>query len=159
MRRLDLMFILACLSGGPALADAAIGGWSVTANPDSNGVCTATRSYTDKDDDNKKNSVVFGLIKDKTGPQMVVVFGYEDWGFDKDEAVVADLIVDGKTIHKKWKWEGNGKVLTGLFDDPDTMVPVFGAGKEAVLHFGKGEDADFQIPNAGLALGAVQLCL
>jgi len=159
MRRLCLISVLACLCGGAAFADADIGGWAVSAKPNSDGACTATRAYVDKEDDNKKNSVVFGLVKDKAGTQLLVVFGYEDWGFDKDEAVVADLIVDGKTIRKKWKWEGDGKVLTSVFNDADTLIPVFGAGKEVVLHFGKGEDADFQIPNAGLALGAVQLCL
>lgn len=159
MRRVGLISMLACLCGGAAFADADIGGWAVSAKPNSDGACTATRAYVDKEDDNKKNSVVFGLVKDKAGIQLLVVFGYEDWSFDKDEAVVADLIVDGKTIRKKWKWEGDGKVLTSVFDNAESIVPVFGAGKQVVLHFGKGEDADFQIPNAGLALGAVQLCL
>ena len=153
MRRLMAISFLACL------ADAEIGGWTVSAKPDSNGTCLAARAYDDKDDDNKKNSVVFGLIKDKAVTQMVMVLGYEGWNFDKGEAVVGDLIIDGKTIYKKWKWEGDGKVLTAVFNDTGTVVPVVGAAKKIVLHFGTDGEANFLIPNAGLALGAVQLCL
>ena len=90
---------------------------------------------------------------------MVLVLGYESWSFDKGQAVVGDLIVDGKTIYRKWKWEGDGTVLTAVFDDTDTMVPVLGAGKKIVLHFGKDGEANFLIPNAGLTLGALQLCM
>lgn len=160
MRRLGLMaLLLACLGGTPALSDTTIGGWAVSAKPDTNGACMATRSYKDADDDNRKNAVVFGLVKGKTGTQMVMVLGYEDWNYDKGEAIEADLIVDGKTIHKKWKWEGDGKSLTTTFDDADTLVPILGAGKTLVVRFGKDGDASFLIPNAGLALGAAQLCL
>ena len=59
----------------------------------------------------------------------------------------------------KWKWEGDGKVSTAICQDTGTMVPTLGAGKTIVVRFGKDGDADFLTPNAGLALGAVQLCM
>ena len=160
MRRLCLIgAAFMALSSGAAFADTAIGGWTVTDKPDENGVCMASHIYNDKDDDNKRNSVVFGLAKGKTGTQLIVVLGYEDWNFDKGEAVVGDFLVDGKAVYKKWKWEGDGKVLTAVFADSDALVPVLGAGKKIFLHFGKDGEANFQIPNAGMALGAAQHCM
>jgi hypothetical protein len=119
----------------------------------------ATRSYVDTDDDNRKNSVVFGLTRGPTATQMAMTLGYEAWNFDKGETVVADLIIDGKTVFKKWKWEGDGKVLTTTFDDADSLIPILGVGKTIDLRFGKDGAASFLIPNAGLALGGLQLCL
>lgn len=160
--RLACMTILAAgalLAATVARADSTIGGWTVSTAPDKDGLCAATYAYVDKDDDNKKNSVVFGLMKDKTATAMVLVFGYQDWKFDKGQAVNADIVVDGTTMEKDTKWEGDGQVLTTTFADAANVLPTFGSGKKIVLRFGKDGEANFLTPNAGLALGATQLCL
>ena len=159
MLRFGVVFVLACLASGPVFADTAIGGWTISDAPNADGACLAARAYNDKEDDNKRNSVVFGLVKNSAGTQLVLVLGYEGWNFDKGQAVVADLIIDAKTIYKNWKWEGDGQVLTAVFSDVDALVPTIGAGKKIFLRFGKSGEANFQIPNAGMALGAVNLCM
>lgn len=158
MLRIFLISVLACLASSPAFADKTIGGWAVSDKPDADGTCMATHAYNDTDDGNKKNSVVFGLVKNPAGTQLIIVLGYEDWNFDKDQAVVGDFVVDSKTIYRNWKWDGDGKVLTAAFSDIDTLIPVLGTGKKINLRSGTGE-ANFQIPNAGMALGAVSFCM
>lgn len=159
MLRFVFISALACLAGSPALADKAIGGWAVSDKPDSDGTCAATHAYNDADDSNKKNSVVLGLVKNPAGAQLVMVLGYEDWSFDKGQAIVGDLVVDSKTVYKNWKWEGDGTVLTSVFSDTSTLVPMLGASKKIIVRFGKDGEANFQVPNAGMALGAVTFCM
>lgn len=159
--RFALTTVFACgtlLGATMTHADSSIGGWSVSTAPDKDGLCSATYAYVDKDDDDKKNSVVFGLMKDNSATAMVLVFGYQDWKFDKGQALTADIIVDGQTLQKNTKWEGDGVVATTTFANAADVLSGFGAGKTVVLHFPDG-DAKFLTPNAGLALGATQLCL
>ncbi len=145
------------LSCGIAYADTNVSGWEVSSKPDK-GVCTAARDYKDAADDNKENAVVFGLVRADGALVLIVNFTYEDWKWDKDEDVKADLLIDGEMILKQAKWKGDKQGLTATFDQSGDILSKFGNGKKVVLHFENG-DADFFTPNAGMAIGAVQQCL
>ena len=158
MQKIALAFFGLVLCGGIAQAESMVGGWEISGKPLANGACLAAREYADKEDGGKKNAVVFGVVKAKDSKLLIVSLSYEGWKWDKGEKVTADLLVDGKKIVRKLKWEGDKETLVVKFDDGDEMINTFGGGKKIVLHFDDGE-ADFLTPNAGLALGAATLCL
>ena len=149
--------LMAALACGAARADTNVSGWEVSNKPDK-GVCTAARDYKDAADNNKENAVAFGLVRAGNGMVLVVNFSYEDWTWDKSEDVKADLLIDGEMVLKQAKWVGDKQGLTATFDQSGDILSKFGNGKKVVLHFDNG-DAEFDTPNAGMAIGAVQQCL
>lgn len=163
MKKLLLNLVLAavlCPIG--ARAEISIGGWAVTDKPD-DGVCTAVREYKDPDDDNRENAVALGVGAAKDGERFLVVsLAYEGWAWDKDETVKADFKIGSKMIHKASNWKAVSKTgLVSTFKGAavDTYLETLGTGQKMLLTFDKDSEANFLIPNVGMALGAMKLCL
>jgi hypothetical protein len=156
------LLLAAVLCPAAARAEISVGGWSVSEKPD-DGVCTASREYKDRDDDNKENAVVLALGTAKDGERVLIVsLAYEGWAWDKDEMVKADFKVGNKMIHKASTWKAPSKTnLVSTFKGPavDTYLETLGTGQKMFLTFDKDSEANFLIPNVGMALGAVKLCL
>lgn len=160
----SVLLVLGATSGDAAAQSATpnkettIGGWSVTLRPAANGICSAAREYKDPDDGNKQNAVAFLMRSDK--PDTIIVsLGYEGWTWDKDEKTTADFKVDKTVIIKQAAWTSGAKTgLVGVFDGSDAFMNKVSGGQKAFLIFGKNSEANFLIPNAGLALGALKLC-
>lgn len=135
-----------------------IGGWQVTQRP-SDGVCSATREYKDADDDNKDNAAGFFIHVDRPD-RIIVSFGYEGWEWDQDEKVTADFKTDKGMIFEKSNWKGSGKTaLVSSFDGADAIMNKVSSGQKLFLTFDQDSEANFLIPNVGMALGAIKLCL
>lgn len=142
----------------PAAAETTVGGWQVTQRPN-DGLCSAVRGYKDPDDDNKENAVAF-MIGSNKPDTIIVSLAYEGWDWDKDEKVTADFKADKTMLLKKSSWTATKKtVLASAFDGADVFLDKVGGGKKLFLTFAKDSEANFLIPNAGLALGAMKLCL
>lgn len=143
-----------------ARADTQVGGWGVTDKPD-NGTCMATREYRDADDSNRSNGIALLLAKGQGGSTTLVIsLAYEGWEWDKGEKPTADLRIGKQVLFKKAVWQAAEKtVLTGTFTEADTLVDKLGSGETMYLDFDKDSEANFKIPNAGMALGAAKLCM
>lgn len=113
--------------------------------------CVASRSYNDEDDDDAENAVVFAL----NGSRAILVLGYENWSWDKDEKVKTPLAFGKKMIDAKASWTGDGKLLKGIF--PDTIVPDLLAAKKINLRFDEGS-AEFEIPGFASAYESLRRC-
>ena len=152
-----LAFGLAASS--PARAE----GWSVTAKP-ANGVCLAGREEVDKDS-KKKSAIAYGVFKDAGGLNLVVTLTSQDWSFPKDEAIDADLILEGEGGHPlalRSKWVGDGDTLANRFDKADPLLTALGGSPEVVLRIlriGSDRRVLFNTPNAAGALDAARACL
>ena len=161
MRNVLAGLVLAAALAPAAASAASLGGWQVSDKPDK-GVCLASREYKDPDDDNKQNGVAFGLVTTPDGGQALIIsLGYEGWEWDKNETVEADLKIGKKMLYKRAKWEANDKTtLVGTFlaQSVDSLLEGIGTGETMYLTFGKDSEANFLIPNAGMALGGVKLC-
>ncbi|WP_299566699.1 hypothetical protein [Enterovirga sp.] len=143
-----------------AQADIKVGGWDVSDKPDK-GVCTASREYRDKDDENRMNGIALVVSKDNAGKDILVVsLAYEGWDWDKDEKTTADFKIDRRVLYRKAVWQAADKtILTGTFTQADELIDALGQGQTMYLTFDKDSEANFRIPNAGMALGAAKLCL
>ena len=161
MLRFSALTLVALLLSTGAHA-AMVGGWEVSDKPDDKNLCSIQRNYEDKNDDNAKNSVNIVFVKDEKGaPAIVVALGYAKWDLTKDEKSKADVLFDDKAWQRGVEWEATGeKVMLTVVEKPDAFIQRFSDGKEMELHFdGKASDeASFEIPNAGQAVGAVQSC-
>lgn len=161
MKRILAAGALALALGGAARAEM-IGGWDITAKPAGDGFCTAQYVYKDKDDDNADNAVTLILGKAPDGTAFLVVsLAYSKWEWDKDETVEADFLIDQTVYAPAAKWEAQSKSnLISMFKTGSALLAALGRGKQIVLRFDGDEDdeAEFRIPNAGQALGALQFC-
>lgn len=129
-------------------------GWEVERDTSQQGPhsCLMSYSYRDKDDNNAENAII---VRRGEG-QMVLVLGYEQWSWDKDEKVVAAFGVDKKVLYRKQGWTGDGKLLTsGL---PDSAIMKLSEGKEIVLTFDDDSTADFRIAGFGDAMKSLNRC-
>ncbi|WP_375461071.1 hypothetical protein [uncultured Enterovirga sp.] len=151
----------ALLLGTAAQADM-IAGWDVSTKPDSDGVCSIQHNYIDKNDGDAKNSVVFTFGKAKDGTSiLVMVFGYSKWDWTKGDKATADLIVGDTVEHRAANWEAaTTNVLVGTFSGADPLLQPISRATQIALRFDgdKDNEAWFEIPDAGQAIGAVQIC-
>lgn len=128
-------------------------GWDVERNVGAPGpnACQMAYSYNDKDDKNAENAIVVTLKGDK----LVLILGYENWEWDKDEAVEARFSIDKQVVYAKQGWTGDGKLLTTEL--PEAAIPKLLKGKQIVLKFDDGE-ADFRIPGFADAFDGLKRC-
>lgn len=152
--------LLAAALSTAAQADTKVGGWTVSDKPD-DGVCTAAREYKDADDENRMNGIALVVAKGKgDATTLVISLAYEGWEYTKGEKTTADLKIDDRTLFRKAVWQAPEKtILTGTFTDADGLIDLLGQGQTMYLVFDKDSEANFRIPNAGMALGAAKLCL
>lgn len=110
-------------------------GWEIERNIGDRGpnACQMAYSYKDKDDKNAENAIVVTL----KGDSVVLVLGYENWEWDKDEAVQAPISIDKQVLNPKQGWVGDGKLLSTQL--PETAIPKLLKGKQIVLKFDDGE--------------------
>jgi hypothetical protein len=139
-----------------------IGGWDVTAKAADDGFCTAQYVYKDKDDGNAENAVTLLLGKAPDGTSFLVVsLAYSKWEWDQGETAEADFLIDSTIYAPAAQWEAQSKTnLLSMFKSGNALLTALGRGKQIVLRFDGDEDdeAEFRIPNAGQALGALQFC-
>ncbi|MGE7417366.1 hypothetical protein [Methylobacterium tarhaniae] len=128
-------------------------GWEVERNVGAPGpnACQMAYSYRDKDDKNAENAIVVTLKGDK----LVLILGYENWEWDKDEAVQAPMSIDKQVVYAKQGWTGDGKLLSTEL--PGAVIPKLLKGKQIVLKFDNGE-ADFRIPGFADAFDGLKRC-
>ena len=147
---------------GSARADptTTVGGWTVHLKPQDNGSCNAVYNYDDPDDDNKKNVIVFSSFTAKSGAtSLIFSLFYQGWKWKKGSKVTTDLSVDGKRVAKDISWQGDDQTLTMYQENANNLITALAGGKTIVLKFDDGDKANFVTPNAGMALGALALCL
>jgi hypothetical protein len=161
MKRILAAGALALAMSTGARADM-IGGWDVSAKASDDGFCTAQYLYKDKDDNNAENAVTLLLSKTPDGtPFLVVSLAYGKWEWDKGETTEADFLIDSTIYAPAAKWEAQSKTnLISMFKSGNALLAALGRGKQIVLRFDGDDDdkAEFRIPNAGQALGALQFC-
>lgn len=128
-------------------------GWEVERNVGQVGryTCQISYSYKDKDDDNAENVIVLSLDEGKVN----LVLGYDNWTWDKDEAVQASFSVDKQMLFPKQGWTGEAKLLWSQL--PDSVIPKLLKGKQIVLKFEDGA-ADFSIPGFADAFDGLKRC-
>ncbi len=135
-------------------------GWSVTQKP-TDGVCLAGHDYVDKVT-NVKNAIIYGVYKDAGGLNLVVTLTNQGWSFGKEQAVDADLIIEGeggKPLALRSKWVGDGDTLADRFDKADPLIAALGDSQEVVLRIGPDKKVLFPTPNAAGALTSAKACL
>ncbi len=128
-------------------------GWEIERNIGDRGpnACQMAYSYKDKDDKNAENAIVVTL----KGDTMVLVLGYENWEWDKDEQLQVPISIDKQVVNSKQGWVGDGKLLSTQL--PETAIPKLLKGKQIVLKFDDGE-ADFRIPGFADAFDGLKRC-
>lgn len=128
-------------------------GWEVERNLGAPGpnACQMAYSYKDKDDKNAENAIVVTLKDGK----LILVLGYENWEWDKDEAVQAPISIDKQVVYAKQGWTGDGKLLSTEL--PEAVIPKLLKGKQIVLKFDNGV-ADFRIPGFADAFDGLKRC-
>lgn len=161
MRRLlvGTFFCLAACGPGAA-ADINVGGWMVNRAPSADGVCLATYSYRDKRDGNKESGVAFGVKKVPDNTALIISVARDGWDFAKDSDVEADLLGDGRTIVNKAKWKAADTTNLALaFPNGSDLFLTVGTSRVLTFKLPAVGKADFKVPNAGLAIGALLVCL
>ncbi|MGX7707077.1 hypothetical protein [Methylobacterium sp. Gmos1] len=128
-------------------------GWEVERNVGAKGPhpCQMAYSYKDKDDKDAENAIVVTLNGDK----LVLILGYQNWEWDKDETVQAALSIDKQVVYAKQGWTGDGKLLTTEL--PEAVISKLLKGKQIVLKFDDGE-ADFRIQGFADAFDGLKRC-
>lgn len=161
MFRFSIAGALALVLSTAAQADM-VAGWDVSPKPDNDGVCSIQYNYVDKSDGDAKNSVVFTFGKGKDGTSILaIVFGYSKWDWTKGDKATADLIVGDTVEHRAANWEAATKqVLVGTFTGADPLLQPISRATTIGLRFDgdKDNEAWFEIPDAGQAIGVAQLC-
>jgi hypothetical protein len=148
------------LSSG-AFAQTTVAGWTI--GHDNNGDCQAAYSYKDAEDDNAENSVVISLVEEKGRkvPDVYVILAYEKWDWDKGEETKTEVLVDKKVYASGHSWISPSKnlLISKFVNQLDRFVRAFAEGKKLTIRFTEDdEEAEFNIPDVGQALGAVQYC-
>lgn len=128
-------------------------GWEVERNIGQTGryTCQMSYSYHDKDDNNAENAIVLSLDEGKVN----LVLGYENWTWDKNEAVQASFSIDKQVVYPKQGWTGDAKLLWSPL--PEAVIPKLLKGKQIVLKFDDGA-ADFSIPGFADAFDSLKRC-
>lgn len=128
-------------------------GWEVERNVGQPGdyACIMSYNYRDKDDDNAENAIIFALDAGKVN----LVLAYENWKWDKDEAVQASFSIDKQVVYPKQAWTGDAKLLWSSL--PESVTPKLLKGKQIVLKFDDGA-ADFKIPGFADAYDSLKRC-
>ena len=141
---------------------AMVAGWEVSEKPDDKDLCTIQHNYEDKEDDNAKNAVHIVFGKDKGAPGIGIILAYAKWDLTLDEVSKADVLIDDALWQRDVAWKSVDKqVLATFVDKPDALIQQISTGKTMVLRFDgkKGDEAEFELLNAGQAIGAVQSCI
>ena len=144
-----------------AFAAQTVAGWEI--DRDGDGDCRATHVYKDADDNDAENAVVFGTFKARDGRDvMIISVAYANWNWDKGQEVKADFLINDTVYAPDRTWTApNDKALVATFTEKvDALMRSFGKGKTITLRFDGDEDeeASFEIPNVGQAIGALQFC-
>jgi hypothetical protein len=161
MKLLMAMTAAAVLLASGASAQTTVAGWKI--GHDNNGDCQATYSYKDAEDDNAENTVVISLVEEKARkvPDVYVILAYEKWDWDKGEEAKTEVLVDKKVYASDHTWVSPSKnlLISKFVNQLDRFVRAFADGKKLTIRFAEDdEEAEFDIPNVGQALGAVQYC-
>jgi hypothetical protein len=151
-----LALALAVAGASSARAD----GWSVTTKP-AKGVCLAGREGVNKAT-NKKTTLVFGIYKDADEINLVLTLTSQDWNYDKEQPVEADILllgVDGTTLSLRSRWIGDGHSLASTFDKAGSLLNAFGQSPAFTLQTEPNKGITFDTPNAKGALDSAKACL
>jgi hypothetical protein len=99
--------------------------------------------------------------KDRKLPDVYVILAYEKWDWDKGEQTKTSVLVDKKVYASDHTWISPSKnlLISKFVNQLDRFVRAFADGKTLTIRFtDDDEEAEFNIPNVGQALGAVQYC-
>ncbi|WP_232629055.1 hypothetical protein [Methylobacterium sp. Leaf118] len=150
--------IAATLPGAPAGAAQrtpfeTVRGWVVERTVGETGAnpCLMTHAYTDKEDGNAANAVIFA----RDGDRAVLVLVYQGWAFDRGAVLALPLSLDGRAVTASIAWRGDGTTLRARL--PEALVPDLLAARTLVLRFDDG-DADFEIAGFGAGYEALRRC-
>lgn len=151
--------LLAALVCGPAVADTAIGGWTVADRPGEENDCLASREYGHPADPTRRRLVAFRLGRDGKALRLLVALGYDTWAFPVDHEVKADLRLGNGALFPKARWTASQPgMLFGVFVRADAFADGLARADVLTLRLGQG-DVLFETPGAGPALAAARRCL
>lgn len=160
MLRVVLAVVAASLALSEPFAQERVGGWSVSRVPDAAGTCTASRAYADPADNGAANKITLALAKPKEGAaSLTVTLFYEGWEWDAGETVSAELLAGKQSLVKDARWTApSPNELSGAFGGIELLLWGLANAGTLTLRFDESAEAEFDIPDAGLAVAALRGC-